>query len=330
MKKRKLYLYNPETDNFERFYPSIKDRLWLILTTTIIGLTLAVGFYLVIFYLFETPTVENLTEENIRLRSRIKEQRQEMQNVINRLDYSMSVMRTIQQRDSNFYRVVMQMDSISADVISPDRLKEEGVKRLKKVNDSKLAERLMVRLDSLDDALIRQSASFVELINKARENKDKMRRIPSIMPLHTKDYTLASGYGKRIDPMYDIPQFHEGLDFAANVGTPVYATADGEISVVATDKSGYGNYVDIEHGFDYMTRYGHMSKILVKQGQTVKRGEMIGYVGSSGKSTGPHLHYEVRLKGEAMNPVDYYFMDLTPSEYDLIVKQAANAGHVMD
>lgn len=334
MKKKKLYLYNPETDNFERFYPSFKDRMGLIISSVLIGLVLAVGFYLIIFYTFETPTVENLQAENSKLRDRIKEQKAEIKDLtdglVNRVDYTMSVMRTIQERDSNFYRVVMQMDSISPNVIYPDELKESAKNDIKKVGDSNLISALTLRLDSLDILLLRQSASFNQLIAKMKDDRDRVRHIPSIIPLHKNDYTVSSGFGQRIDPVYDIPQFHKGMDFAAGMGTPVYATADGTVSVAVNGDTGYGNHVDIEHGFNYMTRYGHLSKIMVKQGQSVKRGDLIGLVGSTGKSTGPHLHYEVRYNGEALNPSNFYFLDITPAEYDKIVKQAANAGHVMD
>lgn len=327
MKKRKLYLYNPETDNFERFYPSLKDRGRSILVTLLVGLVIAVAFYLLIFYLFETPTVENLTAENKRLKERLEAQQE---NVVNRLNYSMEVMRAIQERDSNFYRVIMQMDSISPYIISPSKLREERYARLKKVNDSKLISGLVKSLDSLDDALLRQSISFTELVATALQDRDKLRHIPSIIPVNAVDYTVASGYGKRIDPVYNVPKFHSGIDFALEEGTPVYATADGTVSVAAKDNKGYGNHVDIDHGYDYMTRYAHLSKIMVKQGQKVKRGELVGMIGNTGKSTGPHLHYEVHFKGEPQNPVDYYYMDLSPEQYDEIVKFAANAGHVMD
>lgn len=326
LKKRKLYLYNPETDNFERFYPTIKDRVWTIIAAVSIGLVLAVGFYLLIFYMFETPTVENLTEENAELKQKLKDQYEMFDG---RVNYSFEVMQSIQERDSNFYRVIMQMDSISPYVIVPEKVREENSRRLKKINDSSLLTDLMRRLDSLDLALLRQSISYAELIRVAKEDKDKIRHIPSVIPLHMKDYTMSSGFGKRIDPIYDIPKFHEGLDFAASMGTPVYATADGVVESAGT-RNEYGNCVDISHGYDYVTRYAHLSKILVKNGQKVKRGDQIGLVGSTGKSTGPHLHYEVRYKGEAQNPVNYYYMDLTPEQYEEMVRQAANAGHVMD
>lgn len=140
---------------------------------------------------------------------------------------------------------------------------------------------------------------------------------------------MSSGYGVRRDPIYGSSKFHAGLDFAAKTGTPVFATADGVVTE-AGRQSGYGNCIDISHGYNYLTRYAHLSEVLVKPGQEVKRGEMIGKVGSTGKSTGPHLHYEVRFKGEPQNPVNYYFMDVTPEQYAEMVQLAENAGHVMD
>ena len=139
---------------------------------------------------------------------------------------------------------------------------------------------------------------------------------------------MASGYGYRNAPIYGTSMFHSGLDFAAPMGTPVFATADGIVEESGW-KGGYGNCIDLTHGYNYSTRYSHLSEILVEAGKNVKRGEMIGRVGSTGKSTGPHLHYEVRFKDEPQNPVNYYFMDLGPEEYSDMIRLAENAGHVM-
>jgi murein DD-endopeptidase MepM/ murein hydrolase activator NlpD len=140
---------------------------------------------------------------------------------------------------------------------------------------------------------------------------------------------MASGYGYRVDPVYGTTKFHEGMDFSAPQGTPVYATGDGTV-IHSSWESAYGNLIEINHGYNYVTRYAHLSEILVRNGQTVKRGDLIGKVGNTGKSTGPHLHYEVRLRGEPQNPVNYYFFDLTPAQYDEMIRLAENAGHVMD
>ena len=140
---------------------------------------------------------------------------------------------------------------------------------------------------------------------------------------------MASGYGYRRDPIYGTSKFHEGMDFSSPIGTPVYATGNGTVTN-ASWKSQYGNLIEISHGYNSTTRYAHLSEILVKPGQAVKRGDLIGKVGNTGKSTGPHLHYEVRFRGQPQNPVNYYFYDLTPEEYDKMILEAENAGHVMD
>ena len=140
---------------------------------------------------------------------------------------------------------------------------------------------------------------------------------------------MASGYGRRTDPVYGTVKMHEGMDFACDVGTPVYATGDGKVTS-AKWHSGYGNVIEISHGFGYTTRYAHLSGFKISAGQDVKRGDLIGYAGNTGKSTGPHLHYEVRLRGVPQNPVNYYFYDLSPEEYDAMIAQSENTGNAMD
>lgn len=322
MKKRKFYLYNPETDNFERFYPTIRDRAGSIFTVLITGLILAVGFYFLIFYLFETPTVENLTEEN-------KELKQQYALLERRLESSIKIMGEIQNRDSNMYRVLLQMDPQRDSILSNQVISLTAPFNMRNAGDSHLVTNLFNRIDTLDSQLLRQAISFNTIREVAMHNQDKLNHTPSVLPINIKDYTMSSGYGIRIDPVYGSHKFHAGLDFAADMGTQVFATADGKVSF-AKKRSGYGNCVDIDHGYNYLTRYAHLSKILVKEGAQVKRGELIGLVGSTGKSTGPHLHYEVYFKDKPQNPVNYYFMDLTPEEYEEMIEMAENAAHVMD
>lgn len=238
-------------------------------------------------------------------------------------------MEDIKARDDNFYRVMLQMDPVTFSQRFAGMDNEKRYKQLSGSTDAELVELLTQRLDLLERQLYAQSQSFDQLRNAALSQKDKLAHIPSIIPIDLKDYTMSSGYGYRRDPIYGTTKFHEGLDFAAKLGTPVFATADGTIKE-ADRMSGYGNCIEISHGFNYITRYAHLSEILVKPGQNIKRGEVIGKVGSTGKSTGPHLHYEVRYKDEPQNPVNYYFMDLTPDEYAEMIRLADNAGHVMD
>lgn len=322
MKRRIFYIYSPETDNFERFFPSGGERLWK--ATKFVLLSIAMGFIIFLLYLhlFESPTEKALRKENSQLKSRY--------NVINRrLDNSLKVMEDIRNRDDNFYRVMLQLDPMSLGQRYAGLDNERRYKEIENMPDADIVKLLTQRLDLFERQLYAQSLSFDQLRVSAIEQKDKLAHIPSVLPIDVKDYTVASGYGYRNDPIYGTTKFHEGLDFAAQIGTPVFATADGVVEDAGW-KGGYGQCIDLSHGYNYITRYGHLSEILVEPGKTVKRGEMIGKVGSTGKSTGPHLHYEVRFKDEAQNPVNYYFMDLSPEEYSEMIRLADNAGHVMD
>ena len=322
MKRPIYYIYNPETDNFERVFPSIKGRIWGFLRIGCLSLLIGIGLYFVIFYSFEAPTEQNLRKENAILKSQY--------NILNRrLDNSLKVMANIQNRDDNFYRVMMQMDPVGYGQRLAGLDNEKRYRELQNTPDAGLVRLLTQRLDLFERQLYAQSLSFDQLKETASKQKDKLAHIPSVIPININDFTMSSGYGVRRDPIYGSSKFHTGLDFAAKTGTPVFATADGKVTE-AGRQSGYGNCIDISHGYNYLTRYAHLSEILVKPGQEVKRGEMIGKVGSTGKSTGSHLHYEVRFKDEPQNPVNYYFMDLTPEEYAEMVQLAENAGHVMD
>ena len=283
---------------------------------------MGICIFLLYLHLFDSPTEKALRKENAQLRSRY--------NVINRrLDNSLMVMEDIKNRDDNFYRVMLQLDPMTFGQRYAGLDNEKRYKEIEKMSDIQLITQLTRRLDLFDRQLYAQSLSFDELRKTAGEQKEKLAHIPSVMPIDIKDYTISSGYGYRNDPVYGTTSFHPGLDFAAAVGTPVFATADGTVEETGW-KGGYGNCIDIAHGFNYTTRYSHLSEILVKPGAHLKRGELIGRVGSTGKSTGPHLHYEVRFKDEPQNPVNYYFMDLTPDEYAEMIRRAENAGHVMD
>lgn len=322
MKRTVTYRYNAETDNFERIYPSLKSRILKL--ATFLGSSLLAGglIVLILYWMFDTPTEDSLRKENSMLKSQY--------NILNRrLDNSLKIMEDIRNRDDNFYRVMMQMEPMSRSQRFAGLDNELRYKDLQKLPDGGLVKLLTQRMDLFDRQLYAQSISFDQLQVEAGKQKDKLSHIPSIIPIDVKDYTMSSGYGYRKDPIYGSTKFHAGLDFAAKTGTAVYATGDGIVET-ADRRSGYGNCIDISHGYNYITRYAHLSQILVEPGKQVKRGDLIGRVGSTGKSTGPHLHYEVRFKDEPQNPVNYYFMDLTPEQYAEMVREAENAGHVMD
>lgn len=286
------------------------------------ALLLALMMFFIVFYCFDSPTEENLKAENRQLRSQY--------GILNRrLESSLKVMDRIKERDDNFYRVMMQMEPMSDNQRLAGLDNEGRYRELEKMSDGRLVTQLSQRMDLLERRIFAQTQSFDQLREAVGKQKDRLMHIPSVLPINVADYTMSSGYGYRRDPIYGSAKFHEGLDFAAATGTPVFATADGKVEF-AERTGGYGNCIDINHGYNYLSRYAHLSDILVKAGENVKRGQMIGRVGSTGKSTGPHLHYEVRFNGEAQNPVNYYFMDLGPEEYADMIRMAENAGHVMD
>lgn len=320
--KQVFYRYNPDTDNFERHYPTLRSRLFALGRYLIVGGVIGAGLYLLLFYVMGVPTEQNLRREN----SELKRQYSILEK---RLDNSIKVMEDIRNRDDNFYRVMMQMEPLSSNQRYSGMANDAKYENFGKMNDSELLIRMNRSIDLLEHQIYSQSVSFDQLKEAAGEQKDKISRIPSVLPISRKDYTISAGYGYRRDPIYGTAKFHEGLDFAAATGTPVFATADAEVEV-AERKPGYGNCIDLKHGYNYTTRYAHLSQISVKAGQKVRRGEMIGKVGSTGKSTGSHLHYEVLFKGEPQNPVNYYFMDLSPQEYADFLQLAENSGHVMD
>lgn len=323
MSKKVYYRYNPATDGYERVYPTRGQRLWgrarHVLFAAAMG-TLIVGG---IYYMWETPREKLLREQNADLRDRLD-------LIGRRLDASAEVMEDIIARDDNFYRVMMGAPRMLPSEHEALLDASEGYARVGTLSDAELIGLLSRKMDMVEEQLAMQSQSFDELRRLAATNSERLLHIPSIQPLRTESMKrMASGYGYRSDPIYGTSRFHEGLDFASDIGTPVYATARGRVAK-AWWESGYGNMVEIDHGYDYVTRYAHLSRIDVKAGDTVGRGDVVGAVGNTGKSTGPHLHYEVRYKDTPQNPINYYFMDITPEEYNELIRLAENAGHVMD
>lgn len=319
---RTLYTYNPATDNFERYYPSWKDRLSKWGMTFLLALIVGGGLFALVFFVFLDRTERELREENSRLRAKY--------NVLERrVDASMKVMEQIRKRDDNFYRVMLRMEPMSLGRRYAGFDYERSITSMRTMSDFALVENLTNRLDLLDRQLYSQIQSFDGLRRNIEGQREKMEHIPGILPLRESDFTLSSGYGQRRDPVSGERKFHQGMDFAAREGTPVYATADGIVESGGRT-SGYGNCVEISHGYNYQTRYAHLSEVHVEEGSRVKRGDVIGTVGSSGKSMRPHLHYEVIFKGTAENPVNYFYIDLTPDEYGAMIQQAEDAGDVLD
>lgn len=321
--RKTYYLYNPSTLNYERVYPSAKDRFYAVLRHLSIGMFIGIGAFFALMYTVDSPIESLLKKENKLLQT-------QYEVLSNRLTAALDVLNGIQQRDENLYRAIFQAESI------PESVRKSGFggtnryEHLMSLPNPELVVSTTQKMDMLSKQLYVQSNSLEELISLGKNQEARSKCIPAIQPISNKDLTrTASGYGMRIDPIYRTPRFHSGMDFSAKVGTEIYATGDGVVTFAAW-KQGYGNCLMIDHGYGFQTLYGHMSKYKARIGQKVKRGEIVGEVGNTGKSTGPHLHYEVIVRGKNDNPSKYYYMDLTPEEYDRMIQIAENHGQVMD
>lgn len=321
--RKVYYIYNPKTRTYDRIYPTMRQRVMSYLRRLFVGMGLGAGSFIVLLLIFGSPSEKDLRMENSRLQA-------QYHILSSRLDESLQVMKGLQQHDDNLYRVMMQADPVADALRTPSYNKTNRYEDLMELPSAKLVVNTTQKMDLLERQLYIQSKSFDEVLALCKKHDEMLECIPAIQPVSNKDLKqTASGYGTRIDPIYKTVKFHSGMDFSANVGTPVYATGNGVVRKAGWEGL-YGNCIQIDHGFGYVTRYAHLSKIDVRVGQKVVRGETIGKVGTTGKSTGPHLHYEVMVKGQIVNPVNYYFMDLNADDYDRMVEIAANHGKVFD
>jgi len=318
------YKYNPETLSYDRVETGFKYYLGKAFSFTVSSAFMGLVFFFLYSNIFESPREIKLERENVKLLS-------QYEIMASKLDQALDVLDEIQQRDENVYRVIFEADSI------PNAIRRAGfggVNRYRYLEDLDNAELVIStakKLDGVMKQLYVQSRSFDEIIDLAQRKEEMIRCIPAIQPISNKDLKrTASGWGMRLDPIYKTNKFHEGLDFSAPIGTEIYVTGDGVVKTVHKSAIGYGNYVEVDHGFGYTTLYAHMSEFKVRVGQKVKRGEVIGFVGNTGKSTGPHLHYEVRIKGKAVNPTHYFFQDLTPEEYEEMIRISSNSNRTFD
>lgn len=321
--RKVYYIYNPQTQTYDRIYPTVRQRAWSILRRLFIGMGLGAGSFIVLLLIFGSPSEKELRVENSRLLAQY--------NVLSRrLDDAAGVLQDLQQRDDNLYRVILQADPIAPAIRQAGYSGTNRYEELMDLANVELVVNTTQKMDMLSKQLYIQSKSFDDVVALCKSHDEMLKCIPAIQPISNKDLRqTASGYGSRIDPIYGTTKFHNGMDFSAHPGTDVYATGDGTVIRVGWE-TGYGNTVIIDHGFGYRTWYAHLQDFRTKVGKRVVRGEVIGGVGSTGKSTGPHLHYEVHVKGRVVNPVNYYFMDLTAEEYDKMIQLAANHGKVYD
>ena len=320
---RKKYHFNPDTLSYEPIENSLWFKIRRFLFHAFTGIATGTVFFFILASTVQSPEERELYAEKNKMEAQYKVLQRQFNEV-------QDVLTDLEERDNNLYRVVLQAEPIPFTVRKAIASNTDYYNQLYDMTNSEIVVSTTKMLNTLKKQIYIQSRSYDELVSLTKNREKMLQCLPAIQPVLNKDLKrMASGYGWRIDPVYHTRRFHEGMDFVAPTGTDIYATGDGTI-VNAGWEQGYGNCIVINHGFGYETLYGHLSAIKVRPGQTVKRGDIIGLVGSTGKSTAPHLHYEVHYKGQVMNPQNYYFLDLSPEEYDRMVQMSNNFGEVLD
>ena len=324
MSKGKYY-YDKKSLSYKKIKLTKVYILKLFLSYFFPIISLSLLTCLSVFHFLETPREKATNDENKFLLNQVKGLNEE-------IDRLAIVINDIGDRDDNIYRAIFGEKPIGESVRAAGF---GGVKRYEEYEgyaSSELIIEAQTRIDILTKKIYIQSKSFDELINLVKNKSEMFASIPAIQPVSNADLKRkTSGFGHRIDPIYKTKKMHYGIDFSALIGTPVYATGNGTIKKAKKyDSGGYGKYIIIDHGYDYKTLYAHLDEILVKKGTKINRGDIIGYVGNSGKSTAPHLHYEVHYKNQKIDPINFFFDDLTAEEYDQMLKASSTENQSFD
>ncbi len=318
------YRYNPHTLSYDKIERTLRDKIVRSSLFLGAGLVIGVVIYGLAYTFIDSPKEKQLKRDNAQMLSQYV--------ILNKkLEQLATVMEDVQHRDDNIYRVIFEAEPIADEIRKAGFGGVNRYKELEGYNDSELIIKTAEKLDKLSKQLYIQSKSFDEVFEMAKKKEEMLATLPAIQPVSNEDLTrMASGFGYRTDPVYKTPKFHAGMDFTAPRGTPIYATGNGKVIKADAASRGYGNHVRIKHGYGYVTLYAHMSKMAVKVGQKVKRGDVIGYVGNTGKSVGPHCHYEVRKNDNPINPVNFYFNDLTPEQYAKMIELSNDPTQSLD
>jgi hypothetical protein len=316
--------YNETTLQMEETPFGLKDYVLLVAKRLAFLAIVSGGSVYIFDTYFESPTDRAQRREISFLEERLSKMDDDMRDMA-------VILNDLSDRDDAIYRSIFGVESY------PNHLRNPGIggldrsRRLRGYDHSQAVISSEERLAELQRRLVAQSRSFDEVLELAKNQSELLKSIPAIQPVRNEDLKrMASGYGYRIHPIYKVRKMHYGMDFSAPTGTEIFATGDGEVILAKRTWNGFGRHVVIRHGFGYETLYAHMSKVLVRQGQKVKRGEVIGLVGSTGTSVAPHLHYEVHKDGRKVNPAQYYFNDLTPAQYEEMLRQSANSNQSFD
>lgn len=323
MSKQK-YVYNYKTLSYERFKEPTRRRVGKAILYVVSTAVFALVFVFLFYTFFGSPKEKAQARE-------IEYLKLQYELLDDRMDRMNTLLADMEQRDNNIYRLIFEAEPIPSAVRQAGFSDTARYDQLLGHNNSDIVLDAARKLDRVASQLYVQSKSYDELFAMAKNKMNMLACIPAIIPLKQEEITNISSYfGYRSDPIYKIPIFHSGIDFAAPMGTEIFSTGDGVVEKVEQNYWGYGNMIIVNHGYSYQTRYAHLSEFGVVPGQSVKRGQVIGYVGSTGKSTGSHLHYEVLKNGEAIDPIDYFYNDLTPEDYEKILEQAKSPSFTMD
>lgn len=315
------YYYDTETCKYERVKVTTWDIVLNLLGFLSVALILSIGILLVYNAYFESPKEALLSKENNELKFHFEILEKNIDDVN-------EMIVALQERDDNIYRTIFEAEPI------PSTIRKAGIggaERYKKLlneglEEGKLISDTYTKIDKLKKQMYIQTRSYDEIIQLAMTKSDMLSSIPAIQPIQNRELTrLASGFGMRIHPIYKGRRMHWGIDFSAPRGTPIYATGDGVITYAKVSylKTGYGNQVEIDHGYGYKTKYAHMQMFTVTKGQNVKRGDLIGYVGSTGGSTAPHVHYEIIKDNKKIDPIQYMIQDISDDEYQKLLELSA-------
>ena len=323
MKKIKYY-YNTNTLRYEKLEVPLRVKLLRIFGFIAAALVTAALISYFAFQFVGSPNEKLLRMQNERLSERYAR----LRDKVNSLDNQMA---ELEKRDNNVYRAIFEANPIPDSARAKEMEAEKEIATVEGMPNNQLYSSIVNSLSLLTSRIAAQTKSYIQIDGLIKNKEQLLSHTPAIQPVSNKDLNrIASGFGYRIDPVYKTVKMHAGLDFAAPTGTPIYATANGNVTTAGNKGNGYGNHVIINHGYGYETLYGHMVKVKTKPGQRVTRGEIIGWVGSTGKSTGPHCHYEVHKNGNKIDPVYFFYNDLSPDQFDRLLKQAAASNQSFD
>ncbi len=323
MKKIKYY-YNTNTLRYEKLETPFRVKLLRIFGFVAAALVTAGLISYLAFQFIGSPKEKILQQQNEDLKDNYRQLKDRTQSI-------QQQMQELEKRDNDVYRAIFEASPVPDSARAKQLENQLEIATIQRLKDNQLVASIVTTLNNLSSRLSAQKKSYDEVEELVKNKEQLLSHTPAIQPVSNKDLNrIASGFGYRIDPVYKTTKFHAGLDFSAPQGTPIYATADGTVSTAGNSGNGYGNHVIINHGYGYETLYGHMVRVKIRNGQTVKRGEVIGWVGSTGKSTGPHCHYEVHKNGEKINPIYFFFNDLSPEQFDMLLKKAAASNQSLD